>query len=239
MNIPPKVFPTLWILMVIVTCTPLHAATPEESFRKSFPDIQMDSMKQTDIPGIYEIVSNGRVAYYAPGPRYLILGDIITEKKKNLTQERVEEMLALRIKTLPLKKALKIGSGPHTVIEITDPDCEFCRKAAEYFAKRKDVTRYIILYPQPTHPNAEAKIRYIFCAKDRAKAYEEAMIGKLDNMKFKPCDGVEAAELVKAHTELGEKVGSKGFGTPMFLIEGQAVMGFDMPKIEKILGAKK
>jgi hypothetical protein len=74
MNISKKAFLTLCVLMVIATATPLQAATPEESFRKSFPDIPLESMKQTDIPGIYEIVANGRVAYYAPGLRYLIIG---------------------------------------------------------------------------------------------------------------------------------------------------------------------
>ena len=188
MNIAKKALFTLCVLMVVAAGAPLQAATPEESFRKSFPDIPLDSIKQTDMPGIYEIVANGRVAYYAPGQKYLIIGEIITEEKKNLTQERNGEIMAQQFKALPLKDALKMGSGPHTVVEITDPDCEFCRKASEYFAKRKDLTRYVFLYPLPNHQNAEAKIRYIFCAKDRTKAYEEAMTGKLDDMKFKPCE---------------------------------------------------
>ena len=87
--------------------------------------------------------------------------------------------------------------------------------------------------------NAEAKIKYIFCAKDRAKAYEEAMTGKLDDMKFKPCDDAAAAELVKTHKEIGDKVGVRSLGTPLFLIDGQVVRGANMPQIEKILGAKK
>jgi thiol:disulfide interchange protein DsbC len=239
MNIAKKAFFTFCILMIVAAGSPLQAATPEESFRKSFPDIPLESIKQTDMPGIYEIVANGRVAYYAPAQRYLIIGDVINVEKKNLTQERNEEILAQQIKTLPLKNALKMGSGPHTVVEITDPDCEFCRKASEYFAKRKDLTRYVFLYPLPSHQNAEAKIRYIFCAKDRIKAYEEAMTGKLDDMKFKPCDSTAATELVKAHKEIGDKARVQGFGTPMFLIDGQAVRGFNQPQIEKILGTKK
>ena len=35
MNIPQKAFLTLCVLTVIMTGTPLQAATPEESFRKS------------------------------------------------------------------------------------------------------------------------------------------------------------------------------------------------------------
>ena len=101
------------------------------------------------------------------------------------------------------------------------------------------MTRYVFLYPLSIHPNAEAKIKYIFCAKDQAKAYEEAMTGKLDDMKFKSCDDAAAAELVKTHKELGNKAGIAGLGTPMFVIDGQVVRGANIPEIEKILGAKK
>ncbi len=239
MNIPKKAFLTLCVLMVIMTGAPLQAATPEESFRKSFPDIPPESVSPTDIPGLYEIVAGGRIVYYAPGPDYVIIGEILTKEKKNLTQARNTEIQGKKFKDLPLEKALKIGSGSHTVIEVTDPDCPFCRKASDYFAKRNDVTQYVFLYPLSIHPKAEAKIRYIFCAKDRTKAYEEAMTGKLDDMKFASCDDAAAAELVKTHKELGDKIGIAGLGTPMFVIDGQFVRGANIPQIEKILGAKK
>jgi thiol:disulfide interchange protein DsbC len=238
MNTAKKAFLTLCVLMVIVTGAPLQAATPEESFRKSFPDIPLESIAPTDIPGLYESVAGGRILYYAPGPEYLIVGEILTREKKNLTQARSNELQGKKFKDLPLDKAVKIGSGPHTVIEITDPDCPFCRKASEYFAKRNDVTRYVFFYPiSALHPNAEAKVRYILCAKDRAKAYEEAMTGKLDDMKFTSCDDAAAAELFKTHKETGEKVGGARIGTPLFMIDGQVVNGANIPQIEKILGA--
>jgi thiol:disulfide interchange protein DsbC len=240
MNIPKKAFLTLCVLMVIMTGATLQAATPEESFRKSFPDTPLESITPTAIPGLYEIFTGGRIAYYAPGPEYLIIGEILTKEKKNLTQERNTEIQAKKFKDLPLEKAVKIGNGSHTVIEITDPDCPFCRKASDYFATRNDVTRYVFFYPiSALHPKAEAKVRYILCAKDRAKAYEEAMTGKLDEMKFTPCDDAAAAELAKTHKEIGEKIGGATIGTPMFLIDGQFVRGANIPQIEKILGPKK
>ena len=240
MNRPKNVFLTLCILTVIATCTPLQAAAPEESFRKSFPDVPLETITPTDIPGIYEIIAGGRILYYAPGPEYLIVGELLTREKKNLTQARTDELLAKKFKDLPLEKAIKIGSGPHTVIEVTDPDCPFCRKASSFFATRKDVTRYVFFYPIPQlHPKAEAKVRYVLCAPDKVKAYEEAMTGKLDDMKFKPCDDAAVAELFKIHKESGEKAGGGVIGTPLFLVDGQVVKGANIPQIEKILGAKK
>lgn len=237
MNIPKKAFLTLCILLVFMTGASLWAATPEESFRKSYPNIPVESITPTAVPGVYEIVAGGRVAYYAPGQEYLIIGEIITREGKNLTQERAGEILGRKIKEAPLEKALKIGSGPHTVIEITDPDCPFCRKAAEYLATRKDLTRYVFFFPLSIHPTAEAKVRQIFCTEDRARAYEEAMTGKLDDMKFKPCDNPAAAELAKVHQEIGNRIGVQS--TPLFLIDGQVVNGANMPLMEKILGSSK
>jgi thiol:disulfide interchange protein DsbC len=239
MNIAKKAVFTLCVLMVVTTGAPLQAAAPEESFRASFPDIPLETINPTSLPGIYEIVAAGRVAYYAPAQEYLIIGEIVTKDRKNLTQARNEEIMGQRLKTVPLDKALKIGSGSRKVIEITDPDCPYCRTASKFFSGRTDVTRYIILYPLAIHKDAEAKIKYIFAAKDRAKAYEEAMTGKLDDMKFKPSDDPKAAELVKVHKEIGEKAGIAGLGTPMFVIDGQVIRGANIPEMEKLLGAKK
>jgi thiol:disulfide interchange protein DsbC len=235
-----KVFLAFCVLAVIMTGASLQAATPAESFRKSFPKYPLESIIPTAVPGVYEIVVYGKIGYYAPGPEYIFTGSIITADGKNLTQERNKELQVKKLKDLPLDQAIKIGSGPHTVIEITDPDCPFCRKAAAFFAERKDVTRHIFFYPiSSIHPNAEAKIRQILCAENRAQAYEEAMAGKLDDMKFTPCKNDEADNLLKVHKEIGDRVGVSGIGTPLFLIDGQVVNGANIPEMEKILNVKK
>ena len=159
-----KIVAILGIALVVMTSTSLGAATPEETFRKNFPNIRLDSITPTAVNGFYEIVSEGRVAYYAPGPEYLLTGSLINREGRNLTEERAAEILKQNLKEIPLEKALKIGNGSHTVIEITDPDCSYCRKASAFLSARDDVTRHVFFFPLPMHPNAEAKIRYIFCA---------------------------------------------------------------------------
>lgn len=223
--------------LTILTGATLRAATPEESFRKSYPNIRMESITPTAVSGLYEVVAGGRIAYYAPGPEYLITGSIMTKDGKNLTEERAAELMAGKMKDIPLDKALKIGSGPHTVIEITDPDCTYCRRASAFFSKRSDVTRHVFFFPLSIHKDAPAKVRHILCAEDRIKAYEEAMAGKLDNMKFTPCQNATVEEVMTAHKKIGEKIGVAG--TPLFLIDGQVVSGANIPRMEKILGDKK
>jgi thiol:disulfide interchange protein DsbC len=232
-----KTVAALCLALVIMTGTSLGAGTPEETFRKSFPNIRLDSITPTAVTGLYEIVSEGRVAYYAPGPEYLITGSLITREGKNLTEDRAGEIMARKLKEIPLEKALKIGTGSHRVIEITDPDCAYCRQASAFLNTRNDVTRHVFFFPLSMHPNAEAKVRFIFCSTDRARAYEEAMTGKLDDMTFKPCDDATVTELVQAHREIGARVGITG--TPLFLIDDQVIRGADIPQMEKILGSGK
>jgi len=224
-------------LCIVSAAAPVRAASPEESFQQSFPKIRADDIRPAGIQGLYEVVSGSRILYYAPGPEYIVYGPIVTREGRNLTEERVLKILEQGLKRVPLEKALRIGAGPHQVIEITDPDCPYCRKASAFLSGRNDVTRHVFFFLLASHPNAEAKVRQIFCAENRAKVYEEAMTGKLDDMKFTPCKTAAVDDLLKAHREIGDRVGVTG--TPLFLIDGQVVFGADIPGMERILGGKK
>jgi thiol:disulfide interchange protein DsbC len=234
-----KLYLVTCVVLAMSTASYLQAATPEESFRKSYPNVALDSFTPTAIPGLYEVVSSFRIGYYNPQTEYLLFGDLVTRDGRNLTDARTNEILAKKFEGFPLDKAIKIGSGPHRVIEITDPDCPYCRKASEYLATRKDVTRYVFFYALSIHPKAEPKVRYAFCAADRAQAAEEAMAGKLDEMKFTTCQTPEVDELMKLHREIGDRIWITQMGTPLFLIDGKVVRGANVPLMEQILGAKQ
>ena len=219
------------------------ALTPEESLKKNFPGIAVDSVAPSKVPGLYEVISGRQIFYYSPEAESIVGGPIVLKGNRNVTAEKQRELeqkqmaaMAAKAKDLPLDKALKIGSGKYIVIEFTDPDCSFCRKAAQFFAGRRDVTKYVFFHPLDMHKQAEAKVRYILCAKDRAKAYEQAMTGKLDDMKFKACKSGVVDELVRVHKGEASRLGVTG--TPFFLINGQPVSGANIPLIEKLLAQK-
>jgi len=229
------------VLVFILTMaffTTGFAQTPEESLKKAFPDIKVDGIQPLNIKGLYEVVSGGRILYYSPETDTIILGQIFTKDGRSLTRERQQEIAAnlikAKMKDVPLNKSVSIGKGKHVIIEITDPDCPYCRKASEFFSKRTDTTRHVFFYPLPSHPKAKDKVLYIFCAEDRAKAYEEVMSGKLDKMDFKPCENSQANELLKTHKGVADLLGITG--TPFFFVDGQAaIFGADMPQLEKLL----
>ena len=141
----------------------------------------------------------------------------------------------LHASPIDLSKALVIGNGPKTVIEFTDPDCPFCRKAAKYLETRKDVTKYIIFMPLDRHQDAKHKIRHILSRPDAVRAYYEVMSGKMDMMDAKSLTVTQnGIRLQEAHQEIAKKAGISA--TPTFIIFGRVVEGFDLPRIEELLG---
>lgn len=214
----------------------VFSETVEESFKKLFPNIPVESISPTDIKGVYEVVSQNQIGYFAFESGHLILGEIIDKNGTNVTANRKNEIIASKSKTLPLDKALKMGSGKNIILEFTDPDCPYCRRASSFLNQKTDVTRYVFFLPLPMHKDAENKVKYIFCSNDKAKAYEEAMQGKLDNQKYEVCKKQEVDDLVKIHKEASKKMGISG--TPYFIVNGKPISGANTPEIDKALQQK-
>lgn len=204
---------------------------PDAALRKAFPRLSFESIEQTDIKGMYEVVSGQNVFYYYPEKEYLLFGEIFTKAGKNLTAEKKGEIAARVVKNLPLEKAVKTGTGKASVIEFTDPDCPFCRKAYEFFKNRTDVTIYTFFSPL-AHPAAISKIYYILNSDDKAKAYKEIFEGK---NPVQPAEGYSDSikKLAQEHLDLARSVGVTG--TPTFFINGKEVVGADIPQIERLL----
>lgn len=223
-----------FFVMLAWVC-PGHAAPeavrPEVVLRQAFPNVQIDSIEQTEIRGLYEVVSGQNVFYFYPEKDYLIFGDIVTLKGKNLTAEKKGELASAAVKNLPLDKAVKIGNGRTVVIEFTDPDCPYCKKAYQFFKNRTDVTHYVFFSPF-AHPAAINKIHYILNADDKAKAYHDMFEGKSPTP---PAAGYSDAvkKLAQEQMNLARSAGVSG--TPTFFINGKRVVGADIQQIEQLL----
>lgn len=224
-----------------LTVSPLYAApdvaTPEALFEQTFPQLKVDSITASEIKGLYEVVSGQNIFFFYPEKELLLVGDVYTKAGQNLTGEKKRELKAKlqekaleKLKDLPLDKAVKVGNGPKKVIEFTDPDCPYCRRASEGLKKRTDITRYVFLTPL-AHPNAITKVYYILSAKDQEKAYHEMMEGKP-----LPAGAAYSKEVQALATEYMSFAKSLGIdGTPTFYINNQQVVGADMEKIKELL----
>jgi len=215
----------------------------EKSLKTRFSDLNFESVVPSPVAGLYEVTAGQTIYYYAPKEGILIAGQMFDKNKKNLTADRMQELRAKfdreivrKAKDLPLDKAVKVGAGKHVVIEFTDPDCPFSRRAAEFFEKRSDVTKYTFFIPLPMHPDAKNKVRHILCRKDKGKAFEDVMKGKLDNVKYETCKSAEVDDLIKVHEEIAAGMGISS--TPYFIINETPISGADIPKLEQELWRK-
>ena len=136
---------------------------------------------------------------------------------------------------IDLSKAIVIGNGPKKVIEFTDPDCPFCRKASSYFHNRTDVTRYVFFKILASHPNSRPKGQYVLSGKDKVKLYHDVMSGAVDKVDSNSLPTTEKGKkLLEDQQQIANKAGVDA--TPTFMIMGRIVEGFDQLKIEELLG---
>lgn len=203
---------------------------------KEVTSISVEAVEKSPIEGIYEIVANkgSIVFYYAPKSELIIFGEIYDKNKKSLTQEKRDQLQAKKITDIPLDKAIKIGTGKNKVIEFTDPDCPYCRQAAEYF-KNKNVTKYVYLIPiTQLHPKAEEKAKYILAAEDKVKAYYEVMSGAKDKDDLSSQKiSKDVNDMYQAQQSIGNKIGITG--TPAFWINGKYVPGANIKMFDTLL----
>jgi thiol:disulfide interchange protein DsbC len=209
-----------------------------EAFAKDFPYAKVQSVDESGLPGIYEIVSGNNIIYYHPETGRMIFGEMLEKTGKNITAEKREALLATKLETLPLDKAIKIGSGKTKVIEIVDVDCPYCRKLEEFFKSREDVTRYVFLLPlESIHPKSMAKTKEVLCAKNKASMFIDAMAGKLDNAELKGCDNQKVDKTLGEFKSAAAALGVTG--TPVLWVNNKQIVGADLRKLEALLGGDK
>ena len=229
------------LMMFIVTAAGFSMANDnlrmeKETLMKTFPNMKLDGFRESPLKGLYEITAGEQVFYFSP-EGYLFFGEIWTKDGKNLTAEMREKVVAERINTLPLEKALKIGNGPKKVIEFTDPDCPYCRKVDNFLSKRTDVTRYVYFVPlRRIHPDAEKKARYILSQSDKDKAFRDVFEGVLDGKPISIADGAQQQQLEDME-KIAAGLGVRG--TPALWIEGAHVNGADIQRITGLLDKGK
>ncbi|MEQ8203984.1 MAG: DsbC family protein [Smithellaceae bacterium] len=222
----------LFVFLVLPAFVAAKSLSPEETFKKNFPDRTFESIMPTPIAGLYEVYTGNQLFYYAPKANLLIYGNIVTKDGFSITRESYLKKMAPKMAKLPLENALKIGNGKNSVVEFLDPDCFHCRESYKYFTRRKDVTTYVFFYPLSLR--SEKKIRHILCSANKAKTFDDVMTGKLDNnAKLNVCKDAQVDVTIKTYKRLAAQIGIRS--VPFFYVKGQAVDGFEAAVFEQLL----
>jgi thiol:disulfide interchange protein DsbC len=195
------------------------------------PNIKPDAVRKLGNANLYEIQVGSDLIYTDEKVNYLISGDVIDVKaKKNLTEERKSKLSQVKFSELPLELAAKQvkGNGKRVLVTFEDPNCTYCKKLAQELKGITNVTIYTFVYP--IFPQSGDVAKAIWCAPDRAKAWNDFILNSVEP----PAGKCDTAGLDKV-LALGKKLNIRG--TPaMIFADGTRVPGY-MPAamLEKTL----
>jgi thiol:disulfide interchange protein DsbC len=171
--------------MVMVALLPLAALAQEAAIRKALaerlPQLpKIDEITRSPVPGLWEVRYGGSEIIYTDDKGDFIFANgslIDTKTRTDLTQARIEKLLAIDFDKLPLKDAMVIkqGNGARKMAVFVDPNCGYCKRFERDLLTVKDVTIYTFLMPILGADSA-AKSRDIHCAADPMKAWRGWMI---------------------------------------------------------------
>ena len=162
---------------------PEIAAKIRATLHERIPDLQVESIHKSPLPGLYELNTGVELLYTNDGT-LIFAGRIVDSKsREDLTAARWSELNAIDFNALPLDLAIKSvrGDGSRKIAVFADPLCPYCRQLEQEMQGVTNVTVYTFLFPLETlHPGASVKAVDIWCSKDRSSAWSKWMLQKTE-----------------------------------------------------------
>ena len=170
-------------IFAVLTLGQAFAASPEDTIRQTLNDripqlTKIDEVRTTPMQGLYEVRVGTDVFYTDAQGNYLIQGELIdTQARRNLTEDRIKALTAVKFSDLPLNDAIKVvqGKGERQIAVFADPNCGYCKRFERDMQSVDNVTMHVFLIPILS-PDSVEKSRNIWCAKDQAKAWQDYML---------------------------------------------------------------
>ncbi|TSA05224.1 MAG: DsbC family protein [Methylococcus sp.] len=188
----------------------------EAALKQALPTLKPDSIAESPIKGVYEVVVGARMFYVSEDGHYLMQGAMVDLR----TREDVTEK---KLSGARLSALAKIGTDnmiifkpkiqKHVVYVFTDIDCGYCRKLhseMDQYLREGIEIRYLFFPRSGKDTDSYYKAVTVWCAKDRNAALTRAKNG--ENLARKDCENP-----VDEHMALAAAMGANG--TPMIVTE--------------------
>lgn len=187
-----------------------------QALAKSMPTLKVESVKTSEISGLYEVTAGGNIFYVSNDGKYLLQGHLVDiAARTDLTEEKLGGARKQAINKIGLDKMIVFDSKikKYTVSIFTDIDCGYCRKLHseidQYMAE--GITIQYLFFPRAGKGSESYnKAVSVWCADDRKAALTAAKKG--DTPPAKTCDNP-----IDQHMQLAEEFEVKG--TPMIVTE--------------------
>ena len=213
-----KVFKTAALSLLGLTLPSANAdeAAIRQAMTKSMPSVNIDSVKPSEVKGLYEVMVGANIFYVSEDGKYLLQGRLVdVVAHKDLTEEKLSGARKQAIDKIGQENMIvfKPKIKKYTVSVFTDIDCGYCRKLHseidQYLAQ--GITIQYLFFPRAGKgSDSYNKAVSVWCAKDRNAALTDAKKG--NTPAAKTCDNP-----VDEHMQLGADFDVKG--TPMIVTE--------------------
>lgn len=185
---------------------------------------KIEAVQPSPIPGLMEIrfrTSQGiQIIYTDLKGENIVQGEIFDSKTgRNLTDERISKLSAIKFDSLPLDKAVKIvrGNGKRVAAMFSDPYCPACQSFEQTLQQVDDMTLYIFMFPV-IRPERIDDSKSIWCSPDRSKAWLDLALRKKAPAPA-TCDNP-----VESIVALGQTIGVRATPT-LFFENGERQQG--------------
>jgi thiol:disulfide interchange protein DsbC len=187
--------------------------------------VRIESVQPAPVKGLFEVrlrtQEGPQIVYTDAQADNIIVGSIYDSKtNRNLTEEQMNKLLAIKFGSLPLQDAVKItrGNGRRVLAMFADPHCPACEKFERELARVDDITVYVFMYPV-IHPELTEQSRAVWCSPDRAKAWLDlALNGQV------PVAQASCSTPIDRNLALGAQLGVNSTPT-LFFANGERVRG--------------
>jgi len=197
----------------------------QAQLKKIIPNAPEADIQPSVIEGLYEVSVGPMVIYMSADGKYAFNGSLIDlDTRENLTElakskARNEAMAKIPESSMIVYPAK--GEQKHFVTVFTDIDCPYCHKLHKEIPALNEagITVRYLAYPR-SGMNSPAYFKAVsaWCAKDPAKAMDDAMNGK--GLEKKQCDNP-----VTMHMQQAQYFGVNG--TPNIILDnGRLIPGY-------------
>lgn len=229
-------------LMAVCAAAFVVAAHADEAEIKKAMEAKLgtkvESVSKAGYLGMYEVYADGTIFYTDEKMTAIMVGGQLIDAKtmKNVTEERMRKLTAIKFSELPFERAIKQvrGDGKRVIATFEDPNCGYCKRLAKDLQKLENATVYTFLYPILSEDSLK-KSKQIWCAADRAKAWNDWMVDGRAPSGKEDCD----TSAITKNQEFGRRLNISGTPT-IFFVDGERVPGaMPLAKIEQKLGQAK
>lgn len=194
---------------------------------------KVESVTKSGYLGLYEVYLDGQILYTDEKVTAFVAGNLIDAgTMRSVTEERMRKLNAIKFSDLPLERAIKQvrGNGKRVMATFEDPNCGYCKRLAKELTRVENVTIYTFLLPILGEDSVK-KSKQIWCASDRAKAWNDWMVENRTPSGKEDCD----TSALTRNQEFGRRLNITGTPT-IFFADGERVPGaVPIQKIEEKL----